>query len=78
MAIDTAAKRASILNLSTGDLLPAPSGTVTAGERLTFLDLYSGIAADPPPVVAAARFRGGMRMGMWLGVGGLASGTFPG
>lgn len=78
MAIDTAAKRASIMNFSLGDRLTVPSGTVTAGERLTFLDLYSGIAADPPPTPSSIKFRGGMRMGMWLGLGGLASGTFPG
>lgn len=78
MAFDTAAKRLSILNFGAGDLLPKPSGTVDAGERSTLLDLYSGIPLNPPPTPSAIAFRGGMRMGMWLGIGGLASGNFPG
>lgn len=78
MAIDTAAKRLSMLNYGNGDLLPKPSGAVDAGERATLLELYSGIGLSPPPTPTAIAYRGGMRLGMWLGIGGLASGNFPG
>lgn len=44
--IDTAAKRASILGFGSGDLLPVADGTIAAADRLTFLWLYSGIAAS--------------------------------
>jgi hypothetical protein len=43
MAIDTAAKRASMLNFGNDDLLPVPSGTFDQGDRQTFLSLYSGL-----------------------------------
>ena len=45
MAIDTAAKRFSIMGMlacGTAPLLPPPSGTVDAPARFIFLDLYSG------------------------------------
>lgn len=46
MAIDTAQKRVGMLNFSTisTDLLPVPSGTISASGRSHLLDLYSGIA----------------------------------
>ena len=53
MAIDTAAKRLSALNFGRGILLPAPDGTIDAGDKATLLNLYSGIALDPPVVVEA-------------------------
>lgn len=59
MAIDTRTKRLSMLNFSIGALLPDPSGTIDAGDRLTLLDLYRGIAAlaavDRTPVVFVAQ-----------------------
>lgn len=55
MAIDTAAKRLSILDF--GGLggasfgIPFPSGTIGAGPRLHFLGLYSGIEGAAPPTI---------------------------
>jgi len=48
MAVDTAAKRYSAMNLCDpiGVLLPAPDGTVDGGDRESLLGLYSGIAAS--------------------------------
>lgn len=45
MAVDTRAKRLSMLNFVSGGLLPDPSGTVDAAARATFLRLYSGLVA---------------------------------
>ena len=45
MAIDSAIKRKSAMGWGDAwDIGIVPSGTVSAGERATFLDLYSGIA----------------------------------
>ena len=55
MAIDTAAKRLSALNFGRGILLPAPDGTIDAGDKATLLNLYSGIALDPPVDAAIDR-----------------------
>lgn len=47
MAVDTRAKRLSMANFMHGNLLPDPNTNgVDAGERATFLLLYSGIALD--------------------------------
>ncbi len=46
MAIDTETKRKSMLGFGSGDLLPKQDGTIDAGDRLTLLWLYYGIAAD--------------------------------
>ena len=54
MAIDTAQKRASMLNFSSGDLLPIVSGSFDQGDRQTFLDLYSGILSGELIQVATA------------------------
>ncbi|MBL4651282.1 MAG: hypothetical protein JKY53_00245 [Flavobacteriales bacterium] len=59
MAIDTVTKRFSILGLFNPALKHViPSGTITAGQRSTFLDLYSGIALTEPVSVfsISARF----------------------
>lgn len=48
MAIDTLAKRFSMLGLAVDDVLIAPDGTIAASDRLALLDLYSGIAAGAP------------------------------
>lgn len=47
MAIDTRAKRLSMMNFVTeaviSDLLPDPDGTIDTGDKQTFLNKYSGI-----------------------------------
>lgn len=54
MAIDTRAKRQSMLNFSAGALLPHPDTSgVSAAERATFLDLYEGIPLGSPVVVVS-------------------------
>ncbi len=53
MAIDTAAKRLSALNFGRGILLPFPDGTIDSGDKATLLNLYRGIALDPPVVAEA-------------------------
>ena len=46
MAIDTAKKRASMMNFGEDSIrLPIPSGSFDQGDRQTFLGLYSGILA---------------------------------
>lgn len=52
MAIDTAAKRFSMLNFSYGvevHLLFETDGTVDQDDRVHLLDLYGGIPPDAPP-----------------------------
>lgn len=54
MAVDTKAKRFSMLNFGGESLvLIDPDGTVGVPDRLHFLNLYSGIAADAPSVEVA-------------------------
>ena len=51
MAVDTAAKRASVLSNQTR-LLPPPDSTVAQADRKTLVEHYGGIlagAAAPPP-----------------------------
>jgi hypothetical protein len=50
MAVDTAAKRKSMLSFGSGDLLLHPDGTIDVGDRLTLLGLYGGI--EPEEVLA--------------------------
>ena len=45
MAIDTVAKRASVLGIV------QPDGTIDQGDRQTLLDVYAGICACSPDVV---------------------------
>lgn len=64
MAIDTAPKRLSIMDMggdSTMPGIPKPDGTIVQADRQHLLWLYSGIAADGGgggPVVAEGRLRG--------------------
>lgn len=51
MAIDTANKRHSIGSLLGLEILPIPDGTISVLDRLQYMGLYSGIAADDPIVV---------------------------
>lgn len=52
MAIDTANKRFSMMNLGTQPIFPLfePSGAITDGNKYHFLTLYDGIALDAPVV----------------------------
>jgi len=67
MAVDTAARRFSMLDMcgsATGIVMPLPSGTIGAGSRIDFLGLYSGLfdAGGGPP---AGGDNGGMlRLGV--------------
>ena len=51
MAVDTAAKRFSMMNMGTVQMSPLfpPSGSVLDGDRSHLLNLYSGITLDGPP-----------------------------
>lgn len=51
MAVDTANKRASVINFGTPwvGVLPPPDGSVDTEDRQLVLNLYSGIAAGGPP-----------------------------
>jgi hypothetical protein len=55
MAVDTSAKRFSMLALDSPYRFttPVPSGTVSAAARLAFLGKYSGISAAATSVVYA-------------------------
>lgn len=50
MAVDTKAKRFSMLNFGSisTDLLPDPDGTIGQADRQHLLDLYGGILAAAP------------------------------
>ena len=49
MAIDTRAKRVSMINFGEGDqILFDPDNVVGAGDRAHMLGLYSGISLDLP------------------------------
>lgn len=50
MALDTAAKRFSMLGVcdSISASLPMPDGTLDAGDRAQFLSLYRGDDAEAP------------------------------
>lgn len=52
MAIDTPAKRFSMINLAipgAGRAMPRPSGTIDGPERFHFLGLYSAFGGVTPP-----------------------------
>lgn len=55
MAVDTAAKRMSALNVGRGILLPKPDGSIDSSDRQTLSNLYSGIPADPPVAAIAGQ-----------------------
>lgn len=58
MAVDTAAKRFSMLNFGSGvhiHLTFQADGQVDADDRLQLLDLYNGFAAVGPPAAAVSR-----------------------
>lgn len=43
MAVDSQAKRYSMLNFSDGALLPVPAASLADGDRYQLIDLYSGV-----------------------------------
>ena len=53
MAIDTLAKRNSVLGINT-IIPPIPDGTISAGDRETLLRNYSGILSGAAIVVVTA------------------------
>ena len=66
MAVDTAAKRASVQAYTFGLMRPPPDGTVDVGDRATVTWLYSGLSYGPPIAVyfglTKLSFRMGFRM----------------
>lgn len=48
MAISSKDDRISMLNFSSGDLLPDPSGTLDQKARITLLNLFEGNTPDSP------------------------------
>ena len=55
MAVDSAAKRFSMLGLgNVSVLLRVPAGSIAAAQQATLLHLYHGIALDVPAIVAGA------------------------
>lgn len=46
MAIDSVAKRFSIMDMDNNHAVIVPDGTIDGGDRQHLLMLYSGIAAD--------------------------------
>lgn len=65
MAIDTLAKRASALNISTMQL-PIPDGTISQGDRQSLLRMYSGILAGVAAAVQNVYNRLSIRLGIGL------------
>ena len=72
MAIDTAAKRFSMLHVITGSQvpLPYPDGSVGEGDRYHFLRIYSGITLDAPgsPTETILDYERGIARGVMRGV----------
>lgn len=57
MAIDTRAKRFSMLNFSEGDcLLPDADGSFDSADRAFLLGLYAGISLSAVPTVPGLEF----------------------
>jgi len=54
MAIDTAAKRASVQAYTLGLMRPPPDGTVSAADRAVAAWFYTGLTFTPPePAIPA-------------------------
>jgi len=51
MAIDTAAKRASVQAYTFGLMRPPPTGTIGEAARATVTYLYAGLDYDSPVIV---------------------------
>lgn len=58
MAVDTSAKRLSMLNFADGDLLPEVDGGIEQDDKQTLLDCYGGITFSGAAVTP--KFRRGM------------------
>lgn len=69
MAIDTAAKRASIIRVDLPrSLLPPPSGTIGESQRAHLAMAYSGISASSEGGGGSTVYRGGMSLGLIMGL----------
>lgn len=68
MAIDTAMKRFSMLNMATPHVYPRlfePDGAVDADDRAFLLHLYGGNALEEPVAVTPSRHLGHPFMLLW-------------
>ena len=67
MAVDTAAKRASVLSYAlVTETLIVPSATVPQADQQTINHLYGGILASLPPVVTRIPNALMLAMGKWM------------
>jgi len=70
VAVDTAEKRFSMLNLTivgASMMLFERDGTVNDDDRQHLIGCYSGIALDEPPGINQDEFRHKYAPGMWVG-----------
>lgn len=65
MAIDTLAKRASTLNISSFQL-PIPDGAITQSDRQALLRFYSGILAGAAAVIKNVYSKMAINIGIGL------------
>ena len=65
MAIDTLAKRASVLNIASLQL-PIPDGTISQGDRQSLLRAYTGILAGAAVAVKNVWNKLSIRLGVGL------------
>lgn len=56
MAIDTKAKRASVMAITLGQMLPPPTGVDSVGSRATVGWSYAGLAYGPSDGFLAPQF----------------------
>ena len=62
MPVDTVTKRASLLHIV------LPDAAIDAGDRLTLVQLYSGIAADAPVAETSNFSPMSISLGLWNAV----------
>ena len=67
MAVDTAAKRVSVLNLVSPDMPPLPTGLVTLEDRYSLLGTYIGLVAEEPIRLLRAAFMRSLNPGLSQG-----------
>ncbi len=65
MAIDTLAKRNSVISVNS-IILPIPDGTIGQDDRQTLLRVYGGILAEAAAVAVALISRISIRVGIGL------------
>jgi hypothetical protein len=80
MAVDTKAKRFSMLAFGSGGILPDPDGTIAAADRAHLLWLYSGLALTgllgPYTMEAGEIYQAGMVAGEVFQGGAVAGEVF--